>query len=269
MQTYVSDSRVRTLWFERNGGHPYRRWNDGARLATGEYLMFAGADDSCAPALLEALVRRLDADPTVGIAHARSWVVNSDGTRVRLKPAASRWDADFVATGEQEAPFMLAGNTVPNASAALLRRSAFERCGGFDTSFRLAADYMLWARMLSVSRLAYVAEPLNFYRRHRKTVREREGPSHSLLERYRVVAYIVKTFGVTGQPREDVLEGLAAELVLRFPRTPTARDLRMNRGIYRAARAVDPALGPRLGRLFLRRLRDGVRRRLAGRRPHA
>src|SRR5262245_17690621 len=58
---YCSDPRVRTLFFETNSGTIFRRWNDGAAIATGEYLIFAGADDSCAPTQLETLVRTLDA----------------------------------------------------------------------------------------------------------------------------------------------------------------------------------------------------------------
>src|SRR5947208_3535108 len=48
---HASDPRVRPVFFRKNSGSVYQRWNDGADLARGEYIIFAGADDSCHPTL--------------------------------------------------------------------------------------------------------------------------------------------------------------------------------------------------------------------------
>src|SRR5437773_11257000 len=63
IEKYCSHPRVRTLWFEANSGTVFRRWNDRASLATGDYLMVANADDACAPALLDPLLGGVDAPP--------------------------------------------------------------------------------------------------------------------------------------------------------------------------------------------------------------
>src|SRR5262249_37278880 len=47
-----ADPRIRTILCDVNGGHAYRRWNDAAREARGEFLLFAGADDTCEPTML-------------------------------------------------------------------------------------------------------------------------------------------------------------------------------------------------------------------------
>jgi glycosyltransferase involved in cell wall biosynthesis len=49
---YIADPRVKTIFYPNNSGSVYQRWNDGAEIATGEYLIFAGADDSCHPTSL-------------------------------------------------------------------------------------------------------------------------------------------------------------------------------------------------------------------------
>lgn len=66
IEKYCSDPRVQTLWFETNSGTVFQRWNDGASVAKGDYLMFANADDACAPTLLETLVRILTNTRTWG-----------------------------------------------------------------------------------------------------------------------------------------------------------------------------------------------------------
>ena len=67
IEKYRNDPRVKTKYFSENSGLPYQRWNDGADMAQGEYLLIAGADDSCHPTLLEKLVEKLDNYPHVGL----------------------------------------------------------------------------------------------------------------------------------------------------------------------------------------------------------
>jgi hypothetical protein len=254
------DPRVRTHWFDANAGSTYQRWNDGAALTSGEYLMFAGADDSCEPMLLQRLVEALDAQPMAGMAYARSWVIDAGGSRTALSPPDERWSRDFLTTADEEVPFLLAQRTIPTASAVLLRRSLFERCGGFDTSFRLAADHMLWARMLQHAAIAYVAEPLNCFRTHDATVRTRTSRDVVLLERYRVIGFLLETFDAPAAAKEAVRERLArhwSESLLR-PRGPHA--VAMHRRIYAAASRVDPSVRSRMARLLTERL-IGVRPR--------
>jgi glycosyltransferase involved in cell wall biosynthesis len=197
IEKYTGDQRVKTLFFTENSGLPYKRWNDGAKLATGDYILFAGADDSCEPTLLEKLVEKLDANPNVGIAFSQSWEMTGEGKTIRsLKIHTDdlneqRWAQDFVDQGTTECHYMIIKNTIPNASAALLRRQIFEQCGRFDENLRLVADWMLWCQMLLISDIAFVAEPLNYFRKHRKTVRShsQQYGSH-ILEEIQVVSYL-------------------------------------------------------------------------------
>ncbi|NJR57502.1 MAG: glycosyltransferase [Cyanobacteria bacterium CRU_2_1] len=195
---YVQDSRVKTLFFEQNSGLPYQRWNDGADLAQGEYILFAGADDRCEPTLIEKLVEKLDQNPNVGIAYSQSMQIDSDGNVVRsLKNRTDeldreRWAHDFVNNGKEECQYLVIKNTIPNASAVLLRRSTFETAGQFDVTLRLVADWMLWAKMLMIADVAFVSEPLNDFRIHSTTVTShtRKVGKH-IEENYQVISFII------------------------------------------------------------------------------
>jgi hypothetical protein len=174
---YRADARVRTLFFEENSGSPYRRWNDGAALATGNWLLFAGADDWCEETMLARLLALAESTPGVGIAYCQSTGIDSEDRAVRswkewtddIDPV--RWSADFVEEGVAFLPALMLKNIIPNASAALIRRDAFERAGGFSQDLRLCSDWQLYARILGHAQLAFIAEPLNYFRTHGDTVR--------------------------------------------------------------------------------------------------
>ncbi len=257
LQKYAGDPRVRTLWFDQNGGQPYLRWNDGAAIAHGEYFLFAGADDLCEPTMVERLAVELDRHADVGIAHARSWIIDANGRRVSVTPSGERWDRDFLASGAEEAPFLVVRNTMPNASAMLLRRTIFEQCGRFDPSLRLCADWMLYARMLTVSRMAYVAEPLNYFRKHQGTLR-RSQADHLLVEQYRVLEYLLDSFAIPGEVAEHARNHVAEQWARRLLSSRSVRDFDVNRRVYQVARTADRRLTSRMARMLGRRLYRAV-----------
>src|SRR4029077_93301 len=74
---------------------------------------------------------------------------------------------------------------VPNTSAVVFRRAAYDHVGGADETLRICGDWKLWAAMALTGKVAYVSEPLNYYRTHDATVRNAIwGHGRSLAIRY-------------------------------------------------------------------------------------
>jgi len=69
--------------------------------------------------------------------------------------------------------FFVLTNPVPNASAVVFRRDAYEKAGGSDERLRLCGDYKVWAAIACQGKMAFVADPLNYYRSHQENVRTR------------------------------------------------------------------------------------------------
>jgi hypothetical protein len=93
-------------------------------------------------------------------------------------------------------------NTIPNASAVLFRRDAFEKVGGADERLRLCGDWKLWVEMALLGDIAYVKEPLNYFRFHDLSVRshlQRQGMDP--LEGVSVIRSIVR--GITVYSRAE------------------------------------------------------------------
>jgi hypothetical protein len=188
---------------ETNSGSTFKQWNKGAAHAIGEYLWFAESDDSADPRLLETLVGKLESNKSCGIAYCQSFVVDENdqvlGTRQsdadNLDPRL--WAADFIANGpELVAKFLLRTNFIPNASAVLMRKSLYMKVGGADEKLRLVGDWKLYASILSKSDLAFVHEPLNYFRQHTQTVRSETRQVAALIERYHMLAFIRKVVTV-------------------------------------------------------------------------
>jgi glycosyltransferase involved in cell wall biosynthesis len=267
---YAQDSRVSLHFFEENSGRTYARWSDGARMARGEYLLFAGADDDCEPGLLERLGDILDGHPNVGIAYCQSWVIDEKGERIGsgldflegekfARVDKTRWMQDYIADGQEECGrYLICQNTIPNASGALLRRSVYEAVGGLDVSLRLAADWLLFARMLARSDIAFVAEPLNSFRLHTQSVTANTRRSGlEAEENYRVVAEILQNVRVDRRTEDRVLLALLDNWLRPALHGLSGISLNQHRKIYDLARKADR----RLHRRMVRRARDTVRYR--------
>lgn len=268
IKKYTYDPRVRTCLHTKNSGQVYLRWNEGVADTTGAYILIAGADDSCHPTMLEKLVAQLDRHPRAGLAFCHSYVLSSK-SRIEystrnwaLDHHADHWLHDHVVSGREECRHLLRGNEViPNASAVLIRRPAFAQAGGFDLSLPLAADYLLWGQIMLHWDVAFVAENLNYWRYHEKTVTAKmmKNPRDAvdIEELYRVVLYLVNELG-GAEDRETGAEAMARRWVDRVADARLRIPLWRNRRIYRVARQLDPRLRRRLLRLSSGRLLRAV-----------
>jgi len=255
-QEFAGDPRVRAIFCEENSGSTFKQWNRGVRETRGEYVWFAESDDYADPHLLGELVAQLDANPAAGMALCASqWVDDTGAVRPAEWPNQARWRADFVSRGQEECAEMLFGNTIPNASAVLIRRTIFEQIGHASEEMKLCGDWLLWARILAISDMAYVAKPLNFWRQHGASVRARlmHTPRY-VWERYAVAMFILGHCEVPEDTRLACREALLDTWLDCVRENPEAPQWRWR--IYRRAKTVDPHLHRRL-------LHKTVRPRLA------
>jgi glycosyltransferase involved in cell wall biosynthesis len=217
---------------ERNSGNVFKQWNKGIRLAKGQYVWMAEADDYADKRFLEIMVGRLEQHPQCGLAYCNSFRVDGADRIVEMvRPTMydidlGRWQHDFVNSGQEECVrYLLRENTIPNASAVVFKRELYDVVGGADENFGLSADWKFWASLLRISDIAFVAEPLNYFRVHAKTTRARARLWAGISEALQVMKYILNSMSVP----KDALEDLHARLVIitlySFIERPTISDL--------------------------------------------
>jgi glycosyltransferase involved in cell wall biosynthesis len=168
----------------QNSGSVFRQWERGAKLAGGEYVWIAEADDDAEPHLLEALAARLEMAPNIDMVLCDSRAIDGDGRALQASYqdyyAASdagclAHDGLFMAR-DFARRFLVERNLILNASAVLWRRSALlaalATCADDLTLYRMAGDWRLYLALMLASpgQVAWVAEPLNIHRRHAASV---------------------------------------------------------------------------------------------------
>ena len=246
LEQYASDSRVRIEFNTANSGSPFKQWNKGVRMARGKYVWIAESDDYAERQLLERLAGILDTDPAVAFAYCRSWRVTEDdrkdgfGDFYLAYLDGSRWTTDYCADGRDECrDYLIQRNTVPNASGVVFRREIYERIGGADESLCLCGDWKLWAAMALSGKVAYVAEPLNFFRFHEASVRSKTtNDSRDIAEHLRVIRWLSEQVTPTEAVREKLCERYSFHWVPAMMSTHVSPALK--RSILNDVRAIDP-----------------------------
>lgn len=122
----------------------YHAWNKALVHATGEWVLFLGADDCFADDdALAALVAAAGSAPEADLIVARMAVVDAAGA-VR-GTVGTPWDWERMKRGQHIAH-----------PGALHRRRLFEVHGGFDEGFRISGDYDFLLRLGPSARVSFL-----------------------------------------------------------------------------------------------------------------
>jgi glycosyltransferase involved in cell wall biosynthesis len=186
LRQYSSNPRVRLDINEFNSSSTFKQWNKGVRLARDKYVWSAESDDYADDRLLGRLVGVLEADEKVTYICCCSWRVTEDDrldgfADSPLNPSdALRWSANYCADGAEECRNYGTRESHRKCERSCFSAGGFQSGGRSDEWLHVAGDWKLWAAMALRGRVAYVSEPLNYYRLHADGVRSKTlggGPS--------------------------------------------------------------------------------------------
>lgn len=258
---FSDNHRVQTIYNTVNSGSPFKQWEKGVQVANGEYIWIAESDDYADLRFLDKLVPILEQNPNIGLVYSQSLGVDENDHVIRNWKIwtddldSDRWSNDFINNGSDECQkYLIFKNTIPNASAVLMRRSVLEKTGKIDTQMRLAGDWLLWAKMLTISDIAFVAEPLNNFRTHTNVVRNTSKPYLELEERLQVVHYISQQIDVPHGFWDIVFNpsiGWWMRMLFRGE-IPLSRSHK----IYQLLKNIDPNINYRLFTIFFKTLKS-------------
>lgn len=176
LRTYESHPKVKLIVREQNGGWVVVN-NQGVEMSSGEYVLFAQSDDECDSMMIERLVDALKSNPTAGVAFCRSLLIDEqnqllgDDFIYRDRAFRTKCASDALITGSEMSRFLFHSCVIPNLSAVLIRQECFTLCGGFTSLYRVCGDWDWFYKIAAYFDFAYIAEALNSFRQHKKTVR--------------------------------------------------------------------------------------------------
>lgn len=254
VQPFTVDPRVRLIRGTTNSGSPFVQWNKGVAGTAAPLVWIAESDDDADERFLATAASRLDAHPNCGLCCTQSLSIDSAGTvhgtlaRWTDTVDAEHWRTDYVNDGRDECRrFLAVANTIPSASAVVFRREMFLKTGGAPETMRIAGDWMTWLRMLCVSDIAFVAEPLSRHRSHDRTVRTAlDDTPQWWRESLDVWRFALDTLDLPDETRTRIADIVREVIVRLWPRAVT------HPGVLRELLSLGRALHPTFTRSLIR-----------------
>lgn len=236
---FADNPRIRAIYNQTNSGSPFKQWNRGVRHANGEYIWIAESDDYADPRFLETLVPVLDNNPQVGLAYCQSWQVNQFGSITSTLDwwtdslSKVHWSDNFISSGLDECTkYLIFRNTIPNASAVLIKRHLYQEVGYAEESMVFCGDWMTWVKLLLKSDVAFIATRLNYFRDHSSSVRSRSYYNGiHVYEKSQLINFISQRVNLPRKTLETVSEAVMNEwfslTLMRQGSIPWERNLKI------------------------------------------
>lgn len=128
----------------------YDAMNKGAEMASGAYLAFLNADDRYAPDTIAQVQHALQSD--------RPDVLHGNMIKVRLL------DGNIFERLEKPQPELMPQGMGIFHPATFVKRDVFAAAGGYDTTYKLAADYALFLKLWQEGkRFVHLDVPLAYF----------------------------------------------------------------------------------------------------------
>lgn len=157
----VQDERLKIYRNEKNLGM-VGNWNRCLELATGEYVKLICADDMIAKNAIEKEAKAMRRNPSVNLVESDTRLVDINGKKTGQ---FRRFPKSGIVDGRKLARVSLMIQNFYGAPVNnLIRRSALEKTGGFDTSFTYILDFDMWLRLSCTGDVYIIHEPLNSFR---------------------------------------------------------------------------------------------------------
>lgn len=129
--------------------------NTGLTATTAPFVLFLDADDLLRPGALDTLLA------AIGDNHAALGGIERISEGGAPLPGGLNTD---IAPATDQLPALLRKNFVVNGGALLIRRSAIETVGGYDTDLAYGEDWEFWCRLASLGDFAIAPTAVLAYR---------------------------------------------------------------------------------------------------------
>lgn len=155
----------------------FKQWSKGIQKAKGDLIWIAEADDFCELNFLEKMVKRF-ADGEVNLVYSQSQVVNEYSQKINYSYidytryiSFDKWLRDYCRYGIDEVNDSLSiQNTIPNASAVVIRKSALEGLEKYLIKYKTCGDWLTYIYVLRKGKLYFCSDILNYHRKHPKSI---------------------------------------------------------------------------------------------------
>ncbi|MEK3789516.1 glycosyltransferase [Paenibacillus sp. FSL K6-1230] len=180
----------------------FGQWINGIKEAEGDIIWIAEADDLCESVMLERLLPAFK-DQEVNLSYAQSQIIDEHSNKVDYHYtqytddlSVDKWLQSYCISGKDEVVQGLGiKNTIPNASAVLMRASALAGIDKELKNYKIGGDWFGYLFVLKQGKISFTPEILNYHRRHSQSIISRNEQKVDLYrELLDIKQYIIDTY---------------------------------------------------------------------------
>jgi Glycosyl transferase family 2 len=160
-----NDARVQHVRNEPNLGH-LRNYNKGIGMASGDYIWLLSADDCLRERdVVERYVRLMEENLRLAYVFCPAMGLDGSGEETGVVEWSRPFPKDAIFEGRRFLATLAKGDCVC-APSGMVRRRCYEVAGMFPLDLPIAGDWYLWCAFALHGDVAYLAEPMVYYRMH-------------------------------------------------------------------------------------------------------
>lgn len=154
------DKRIKLYKNKKNLGMS-GNWNHCLELCEGEYIKLVCADDIIEQDAIEKEARAMQEHPSVNLVESDTRLIDING---KSNGAFKRYYKSGLVNGKKLAKTSLMLNNFFGAPVNnLMRKTAVEKVGGFDTAFTYILDFDMWVSLACTGDVYIIHELLNSF----------------------------------------------------------------------------------------------------------
>lgn len=146
------------VYIKKTNGGTASAINKGFKLARGNYIAWLSSDDIMLPEKIENQLKFMKKE-NAEFSFTDYKLINDKNENLTASGILSSYSRESILDG-------LKTNCTINGSTIMMKRDLFASVGVFDPSYRYAHDYEYWIRAYLKHDLAFLNEPLTYYRIH-------------------------------------------------------------------------------------------------------
>ena len=203
---------IHSVYNETNSGSAFKQWQKGFELAQGDYVWIAETDDYCSKKLLTKLTKPIIKNPDIIISYANTAFIDTVGN-IMVKSIVPQidlmetghWDNDYINDGKDEFNnYAYLNCTIANVSSAIIKRADYQKYFKLSGKYKQCGDWLFYANIMQLGKVAYTSDALNFYRVHGENVSSVTKKEAHMKEMKQIHEYYDNTYGLNKMQKKQI-----------------------------------------------------------------
>lgn len=192
IQEYViNNPSIITCFNEQNSGSPFKQWNKGVTLSSGEYIWIAESDDFADSNFIETVLDEFSKSKEIGLVFTDTWVLDEE-KRIRYRFSDRKEEKDRITIVKSLTLEYIVENPIPNASGIIFRKDAYIDAGCADEYMIFCADWFLTLKIARLHQVIYLPATLSTYRLHKNSTYHNHYTSNIIMyEKWKICLFLI------------------------------------------------------------------------------